>query len=178
MDSPEAGFDYTPERPTSFDPTVSFFDRSVDAIAWQWTLGGEGTSFIQSPTYTFQDSGLKYVQQVVFHPNGCTDTAEAVIDVIPEVTYHLPNAFTPNNDSKNDVYKGVGILTGILDFEMTIWSRWGERIFRTNDPTEGWNGRMENNGQDMPAGVYICRVSYTTPRNQEIRLEEFATLIR
>lgn len=177
-DSPIADFTYSPQRPTLFNPTVSFFDQSIDANAWQWTFGEDAISFIQSPTHTFQDSGLKYVQQVVFHENGCTDTATALIDVIPEVTYYLPNAFTPNNDSRNDLYMGAGILDGIMDFEMLIWSRWGELVFETDNHSEGWNGKMQNTGEDMPIGVYVCKVRYTDPRGNVIELEEFATLIR
>jgi len=176
--APEAGFSYSPDRPTVFNPTVSFFDESVDGDAWQWTFGTDATSFIQNPTHTFQDSGLKFVQQVVFNDNGCTDTAVALIDIIPEVTYYLPNAFTPNNDSRNDLYMGAGILDGISDFQMMIWSRWGELVFETNDPYEGWNGKMKNTGQDMPLGVYVCKVSYKDPRGETVELNEFATLIR
>ena len=177
-DAPDAGFSYSPERPSIFNPTVTFRDESFDAHAWQWTFANESISFDQHPTHTFQDTGIKFVQQVVFHENGCRDTAEAVIDVIPEITFHLPNAFTPNNDSKNDLYMGAGITDGIVDFEMTIWSRWGELVFETNDPGEGWNGRMNNIGEEMPMGVYVCRVRYVTPRNQSVELKEFATLIR
>ena len=177
-ESPRAGFGYSPERPTSFNSTVAFFDESINANAWQWTFGEEGTAFDRNPTYMFQDTGVKLVEQVVFRENGCTDTAYAEIDVIPEITYHLPNAFTPNNDSKNDLYMGVGILTGVREFEMTIWSRWGELVFETSDPSEGWNGRMRNSGEELPMGVYICKVSYLTPRDERIGLEEFATLIR
>jgi gliding motility-associated-like protein len=177
-DSPEAGFSYSPEKPTLFNPTVSFFDQSVDANAWQWTLGEDAISFIQSPTHTFQDSGLKFVQQVVFNENGCTDTAVAIIDIFPEVTYYLPNAFTPNNDARNDLYMGAGVTDGITDFEMKIWSRWGELVFETDDPSVGWNGQMRNTGQDMSLGVYVCKVRYIDPRGKVVELEEFATLIR
>jgi len=177
-DSPSAGFSFSPEHPSIFNPVVTFFDQSIDANAWQWTFGTDATSFIQSPTHSFLDSGMNYVQQVVFHENGCTDTAVTLIDIIPQVTYYLPNAFTPNNDSRNDLYKGAGIFDGIADFEMFIWSRWGELVFETNDPDVGWNGQMENTGQDMPLGVYVCKVRYKDPRGKVIELEEFATLIR
>ena len=177
-ESPIAGFDYSPEKPSIFDPTVSFFDLSERADAWQWTFSDESVAFIPSPTHTFQDTGMREVVQVVYHPNGCTDTARALIDVVPEITYFLPNAFTPNGDARNDLYMGKGLLTGVREFNLKIWSRWGELIFETDDPSEGWNGKMRNTGNDMPFGVYICRVRYVTPRNDVVELEEFATLIR
>jgi gliding motility-associated-like protein len=141
-------------------------------------FGNEGLAFIASPTYQFKDTGLYTIQQVVFHENGCTDTAVAKLDVIPVVTYFLPNAFTPNFDSRNDVYKGVGIVEGMTDFELSIWARWGERVFYTRDPDEGWNGRKHNSGDDLPDGVYVCVVKYTDPRSNPVEIKEFATLLR
>jgi gliding motility-associated-like protein len=176
--SPKAGFSYTPDELNNFNPQVSFTDMSMDAVAWQWTFGDEGIAFIENPTYTFQDTGIQQIQQVVFHENGCTDTAFAILDIIPEVRYFLPNAFTPNFDSKNDNYHGVGILEGMTDFEMSIWSRWGEQVFYTMDPLESWTGRMNNTGEDLPVGVYVCVVNYRDPRNNPVEIKEFATLIR
>lgn len=176
--SPQAGFVFSPQTLNNFNSKVSFTDQSVDAVAWQWVFGDESIAFVQNPVYTFQDTGIHTVQQVVFHENGCTDTAMAVLDVIPEVRYFLPNAFTPNYDSKNDVYKGVGVIDGMQDYEMSIWSRWGERVFFTEDPQQGWNGRMDNSGEDLPEGVYVAVVRYRDPRNNSVELKEFATLIR
>ncbi|MDX1479792.1 MAG: PKD domain-containing protein, partial [Saprospiraceae bacterium] len=176
--SPLAGFDYSPAQPSNFNPTVSFFDQSIDAVAWQWRFSDEAAAFVQNPTHTFQDTGFKLVEQVVFHPNGCTDTAWARIDIAPQVRYYLPNAFTPNNDSKNDGYRGTGVLEGVQDFELTIWSRWGELVFETNDPAAAWNGRFRNTGEELPPGVYLAQVTFVGPRNIPFRLREFATLIR
>jgi gliding motility-associated-like protein len=176
--SPEAGFTYAPQGLNNFDSEVYFTDASVNAVGWQWMFGQEGIAFVQDPVYLFQDTGAHTVQQVVFHENGCTDTAYATLDIVPEVRYFLPNAFTPNYDSKNDVYKGVGVTEGLKDFEMAIWSRWGERVFFTRDPAEGWNGRVNNTGDDLPDGVYVCIVKYRDPRNNPVEIKEFATLIR
>ncbi len=176
--SPRAGFAFQPEIFSSFDRFVTFTDQSVDAIGWQWTFGQEGLSFIRHPSYEFRDTGVYEVMQVVFHESGCTDTAYATIDVVPEVRYFLPNAFTPNFDGKNDEYRGVGVVAGMTEFEMTIWSRWGEMVFRSHDPFDGWNGRKFNTGAELPVGVYVCVVRYRDPRNTLVELQEFATLIR
>ena len=178
QNSPEAGFGFSPQTLTSTQSTVSFFDESVDASAWQWTFGSESIAFIANPSYTFRDTGLQLVRQVVFHQNGCTDTAEVLLDVAPEVAFFLPNAFTPNNDGTNDGYRGTGSIDLLVDFEMTIWSRWGELVFETNDPLTEWNGKMNNTGEDMPMGVYVCKVKFKDPRGNLTTMEEFATLIR
>ena len=116
--------------------------------------------------------------QVVFHPNGCTDTMIQTIDLESVVQFFLPNAFTPNFDGKNEVYKPGGLSAGIKYYSLTIWSRWGEQLFATSDPDEGWNGRKHNTGQEMPVGVYLCVLEYHDARRRVHELREFVTLLR
>jgi gliding motility-associated-like protein len=176
--SPEAGFSFTPEVVNSINSTASFSDESVGAVSWFWDFGGRGSSFQQSPTYTFQDTGIHDVMQVVFHPNGCADTMTQRLDVEAIVQFFLPNAFTPNYDGKNEVYKPGGLSSGMKFYRLTIWSRWGDLIFETNDPEDGWNGQRNNNGQEMPVGVYLCHLEYHDARNRVHEIKEFVTLIR
>lgn len=178
LPSPEAGFSFSPEDPSNIRPLVSFRDESSGAISWRWDFGTNFNSNLPSPTYTFPDTGRYVVSQVVTHPSGCRDTAMAIVDIFPEVRYFLPNAFTPNNDAKNDFYLGEGLMEGANNFQMTIWNRWGELVFETNDPDEGWNGRKLNNGRESPNGVYVVLVSYNEPRGELIELKGYATLIR
>ena len=150
--SPLAGFTYTPDDPTNVYPDVEFFDQSQDAVRWFWDFGTGRTSILQDPVYEFPDTGQYLVTQIVTHPLGCQDSISQLIDVRPEIRFFLPNAFTPNSDSVNDTYQGVGLLTGISNFRLAIWNRWGELIFETRDPDEGWNGRYHNQGKDLPDG--------------------------
>lgn len=177
-ESPIADFSYTPDQPDGFNPTVRFQDESIDASAWQWVINDSEVLFDRNPIYTFRDTGLYKVELIVFHPSGCPDTAVQYIDIIPRVTFFLPNAFTPNGDGKNDVYIGNGVLEGVRSFEMSIWNRWGEMVFQTNDPTEGWNGRVNNSGTLSPNGVYPVVVQYIGPRGEPVTIKGFATVIR
>lgn len=178
LPNPQAGFSFTPETPSYFQPTVSFIDESIDAITWNWNFGPSITTNQPEPTYTFPDTGFFEVQQVVTHLNGCSDTARAIIDIAPAFTYHLPNAFTPNGDGINDTYAGKGIFYGITEFEFTIWNRWGELIYLTDDPFEGWNGRKNNVGDYVKNGVYVCLVRLKGARGVMVEYKSFATLIR
>lgn len=176
-EAPEAGFDYTPDNPTNLQPDVSFIDESKRAKFWDWSFDVEGFSTEQNPVYMFPDTGFQEVIQIVTHENGCQDSALILIDVEPIVTYFLPNAFTPNSDSVNDIFIGNGVYEGMTEFEMTIWNRWGEKVFETDDPNEGWNGQKNNVGQMSPNGVYVVLVRYLTPRKVPVNLKGFATLI-
>ena len=177
--SPFAGFSFTPEQPNNFEPTVSFFDESIDAAQYRWDINnGEFLSFIPEPEYTFPDTGLYVVQQVVIHESGCTDTLTQIIDVEPQVRYFLPNAFTPNFDNINDEFRGNGVLAGATGFDFQIWNRYGELVFRTEDPFEAWNGQKNNTGEAAPNGVYVVVVTYVNPRGKLIELKGFVTLIK
>ena len=176
--SPVAGFSFTPEVPTNLDSRVSFFDESEDANSWYWDFGGAGTSRERSPTFAFPDTGRYVVTQRVTHPSGCVDTLARLVDVRPEVRFFLPNAFTPNADSVNDEYLGVGIMKGARNFNMSIWNRWGQKVFEATDPLQGWNGRAFNTGKDAPAGVYVVLVTFKGPRGEPFEYKQFATLIR
>ncbi len=176
--SPEAGFSFSPDDPSNIDPTVFFTDQSQRAIRWLWDFGDGATSILQSPAYTFRDTGMYEVKQIVTHPSGCMDTLIRIVDVRPEVRYFLPNAFTPNGDGLNDTYLGKGLMVGATNFQMTIWNRWGELIFETNNPEDGWNGRKFNTGQESPNGVYVVVVTFRGPRNEPFEFKTFATLIR
>lgn len=176
--SPVADFSYSPQEIDNFNAEVAFTDRSAGADRWYWDFGGGFYSTAQNPRYAFPDTGLHEVRLIVTHPSGCRDTALQLVDVVPKVTYFLPNAFTPNGDSANDVFLGKGYLRGLKAFEMSIWNRWGEEVFRSEDPMDGWNGRKQNTGNPLPAGVYFCLVRYTGPRGEAMELRGVATLVQ
>lgn len=178
LPAPEAGFTFTPQEPSNLEPLVRFSDQSQRANRWLWDFGNGASAIVQNPTYTYRDTGMFVVTQIVTHPSGCRDTAQQVVDIRPEVRYHLPNAFTPNGDGLNEAYKGVGIMLGATNFSFTIWNRWGELIFETNDPDVGWNGKKNNSGVDSPNGVYVVVVTFNGPRGEPFQFKTFATLIR
>ena len=115
---------------------------------------------------------------IVTHPLGCQDSVTYTLDVKPEVRYFIPNAFTPNFDTTNDIFKGKGTLPGISNFRMQIWNRWGALLFESSDPNDGWNGTKFNNGKLLQAGVYVYYVDFIGPRGKSFHYEGFVTLVR
>lgn len=178
LPSPTAGFSLNPTELSTVNPTVNVTNEAFNNDTWLYQFDNQGTSTQASPSFTFRDTGLQQIVQIVSATNGCRDTAVQFIDIIPFVEWFMPNAFTPTRDGINDIFIGNGSLLGATDFVFTIWNRWGELIFETNDINEGWNGRKNNVGQDSPAGVYIYVLSYRTPRGETVRLDGFSTLIR
>lgn len=177
LESPVAGFSFSPENPSNFNKTVSFFDESQGAESVIYIFE-DVARLERNPTYTFQDTGVIEVLQVVTHSTGCTDTASVLIDIEPIVTLHLPNAFTPNDDGLNDDFRGKGFFDGFRSYRMQIWNRWGEKIFETEDPTEGWNGQKQGTNILAPGGVYVYTVEYAPPRGSAVQEKGHVTLIR
>ena len=177
-DPPKADFLFTPETSSNFDSEVEFTNQSEFVEGYEWRFGGAGISFEKDPTFEFPDTGRYEVMFVGYHELGCSDTITKVIDVEPLTTFNMPNAFTPNNDGLNDTFKPVGITRGILDYELTIWNRWGGNIFTSNEIETGWNGEINNAGELVPGGVYIYQIAYKKPRGEKVNLKGHLTLIR
>ncbi len=176
--SPDADFTFTPDQLNSLQRTARFLDLSSYAHSREWSFNDRDKSLFVAIDHTFRDTGLQKVMLVAISNNGCRDTLIKFIDLEPKVTLFMPNAFTPNGDSSNDSFSGVGVFEGMKDFELTIWDRWGMQLFNSSDPLTGWNGSLENNGPDLPNGVYVYLVKYKTPRDKVVEIKGFATLIR
>ncbi len=85
------------------------------------------------------------------------------------------NAFSPNGDGINDVFLVSG--TYLDQFEMRIYNRWGEKIYTSNQPDQGWDGRVDN-GVSAQEGVYMYVVSGTGRNGEALKLVGSITLIR
>ena len=176
--SPTAAFTYSPLNPTSIEPHVDFMDESIDAVSWLWDLENDSMSMIQNPFHSFQNTGIQNVVLEVTHANGCKDETSQLIDIEPIIRYYLPDVFSPNNDAQNDLFLGSGIIDGIQEFSMSVYGRWGNLIFQTRDPFEGWNGRIAGTNADAPTGIYVCLVKYKDVRGTPFVRSGSITLVR
>ncbi len=69
--------------------------------------------------------------------------------------YVLPNAFTPNGDGQNDLFHPFKPYRFVPKIEMRIYNRWGEEVFRTEDPEINWDGKDQKTGKPLSDGVYL-----------------------
>lgn len=88
--------------------------------------------------------------------DGCTDSAcvNVALDVIS--TVYIANAFTPNNNSLNDVFKPI--LLNVNEYKFLIFNRWGEKIFETSVIEEGWNGYYK--GLICEQDTYVYKIVF------------------
>jgi gliding motility-associated-like protein len=94
------------------------------------------------------DSTLEEVSVTFFG----TDTIIAHLES-EEYGYYVPNSFTPNGDGINDVWFPLGNAIDLETYQLSIFDRWGEEIYLSTDPSEGWDGAS------VQDGVYVYRAN-------------------
>ncbi len=82
---------------------------------------------------------------IVTDVNGCTDldTVRIDIDVLCG-DVKVPNAFSPNGDGQNDVLEIYSSEDCVKKFQFSVFNRWGEKVFETNNLSDTWNGEFRN----------------------------------
>jgi gliding motility-associated-like protein len=106
--------------------------------------------------------------------NGCNGSDTVRVNVYEKFNAWVPNAFTPNGDGKNDVFR---VETGAYtSFRLRIFNRWGEMVFESQSHGQAWNGRME--GQNAPIDTYVYHLLIVDQWNIPHLLSGNLTLLR
>ena len=120
-------------------------------------------------TFNVTQPGTYWITVTV---NNCSITDVILIgEEECEVILELPNVFTPNNDGSNDLFVPI-ISKGIVSMNSTIYSRWGNIIFETNDLLIKWDG------QHVSDGTYFWIVYYTDVNGVKNNLTGYLTILR
>ena len=90
--------------------------------------------------------------------NGCAGVTIIDVEVINELDFFLSSAFTPNGDHVNEVFYPLGLSITEEAYSFLIFNRWGEEVFTSNDPDQGWDGRF--NGELVPQDVYVWKIKF------------------
>jgi gliding motility-associated-like protein len=163
---PNADFTTQESQISITDPIVHFIDQSQTNITqWQWSFGDNGTSIQTNPTHTYADAGNYDVELTVTNQYGCKDSVRKTIVIKDEFAFYIPNAFSPNGDGNNDAFTAVG--TGFADFEMYIFDRWGELIYKTTDYAKPWDGKVKGRGDEVQEDVYVYKIRVTEEANKK-----------
>lgn len=155
--SPEADFTMSDAELSIIEPMEFFSDQSsANTVGWLWDFGDSTTSTLASPAHVYTREGSYNVRLITTSFGGCADTTTEPLEVLPEFTVYIPNAFTPDGDGLNDVFYVYG--EEITELNMKIFDRWGNLIFETNTQTEGWDGRANGGREIAQQDVYVYKV--------------------
>jgi len=162
---PVAAFTITPKETSIFDPDISVKSFESDSpINLVFTFGDGQSSTASQNLHTYSDFGNYKITEIVTNGFGCVDSTSDIVKILPEFRFWIPNCFTPDDDSLNDFFMPKTI--GVTHYEMEIFNRWGQKIFRTTNTEEGWNGSYR--GSPSPQGIYTWKIIFTNVVTQEI----------
>jgi gliding motility-associated-like protein len=125
------------------------------------------------PTACPEDTIMYYLTGT--DQNGCSNMDSTIIYVVGVPVAHVPTAFTPNGDGLNDYFR-IEVYENFNLTILSIYSRWGDLIFQTNDITIGWDGTAF--GKEQPIGSYVYMVSGLDEKGAAVRRQGNVTLIR
>jgi len=140
--------------------------------SFNWTPA-EGLSCTSCPDPTASPVNTTTYYVTITDSNGCSriDTITVEVDC---GNVFVPEAFSPNNDGQNDVLYVRGNCIKVMDFK--IFDRWGNRVFESNSPGEGWDGR--HNNLPMNTGTFVYYLKAIMFDNSTVTKEGNITLIR
>jgi gliding motility-associated-like protein len=128
-------------------------DPSVADANLLWQDGSTVKSF------TVTKPGFYYLSAT----NECGSMTDSVLITQGVCNLYMPTAFTPNGDSRNDIFK-AGFGENITNYHLQIYNRFGQLVFETKDKNAGWDGKFK--GVNQPVGAYIWMVQYSSTSNK------------
>lgn len=151
---------------------------------WRFTRSGESSPFLvrydEDTEYDFVQSGTFTIELLVSFVQG-TDTLQYAMDEpfavsISESKLEVPNAFTPNGDGVNDVFRVKEGYQSIVTFHAAVFSRWGKKLYEWDDPAGGWDGR--SGGHEMPDGGYYLHIEARGADGHKYNIKKVINLLR
>ncbi|MGB3587123.1 MAG: PKD domain-containing protein, partial [Tunicatimonas sp.] len=174
---------YLPERP------IGTINQSIGATVYEWHFGDGSVSNEFEPTHTYTEEGVYDIMLIASNEQGCSDTLliERMVSAKQaEATKpRVPNSFTPNplapngghyqyGDVSNDIF--IPVIEGVTEMSMTIYNRWGNVMFTSQNKNVGWDGYYQ--GKLCPADVYYYKIEMKFSNGERRTEHGDVTLIR
>lgn len=154
-----------------FTDHIDLINESENATVYDWSFNGAWFSSQMNPVMVFEPgNNFITIQLVAKNDFGCSDTAILNIEPITNGVVYVPNSFTPDGNQFNSIF--IPVVSDDFDksnYLFEIYNRWGELIFNTTDPNEGWTGVYK--GQMSKTDTYTWKLtlkSTKTDLNQVI----------
>lgn len=173
---PTANFIVTPEEQDEYHADFFFTNLSEDEVE-HWFYFADGF-FSQEETvwHNYNDPGVYYPFVIAENEYGCRDRFYQKITVTPIIPVIVPNAFTPDGNSFNNIFQPIFYESQV--FQLFIYDRWGELIYSANEFEASWDGTYQN-GILAPDGVYVWKIIYTAfDTNLPVEIGGHVTLLK
>lgn len=161
---------------------------------YEWRFYKEGTS-IEEPylvrheeetDFTFNEAGGHCIALIAYFMNGNDTIVKYDTDYWMDATpirisistskLDFPNAFSPNGDGMNDIYRAKTDYQSIVEFKAVIYNRWGQKLYEWNNPAGGWDGTYK--GNHVKQGVYYVQVTAKGADGRRFNIKKDVNLLR
>ncbi len=168
-------------------PVPAYAGNDTNAIVGvpHQLLSSGGVQYLWSPAATLNNATTQNPLATLFNDTyftvevtdiaGCKGYDDVFIKAYQGPTYYIANAFTPNNDGLNDIFKPKSV--GIKSTEyFRVFNRYGQMMYETNKWNKGWDGTY--NGQKQPGGVYIWYIKGIDENGKKVELKGTVMLVK
>lgn len=156
--------------------TYNFTDLSTGgATTWLWDFGDGSSSASQNPSHIFTSNGVQTVCLTSGNASGCVDSVCYTIEVDVFEFINIPNVFTPDGDGTNDQFYINN--SGLKEFQIEIFNRWGIKVFESESGSVKWDGRSTA-GVELSDGTYYYILKAISVTNKDYSTKGFINLLR
>jgi large repetitive protein len=173
---PQAAFNHNYETETYIigESDLQINNTTVGGTNYFWSFGTSDSSVAFEPTHIYTTPGEYAIDLITINQNGCIHRTSKEITVRNRELLYLPNAFTPNGDNMNDYFSLH--YSNISSVSVSIFNRWGQKIFTSEDRDFKWDGTF--NGNPVEMGVYVYKVRATGEAGKEHTKIGSVTIVR
>lgn len=144
----------------------------VPPYAYQWTPASYLSCTDCTSPLCYAVHSTAYTIAVT-DANGCVSQGRARVE-IDDSPIFAPASFTPNGDGLNETF--LVSIAGVKNFEMRIFSRWGDKVFESDDIYKGWDGKV--NGKPVESGMYVYKIYVRLINGNEKEFHGNLTILR
>lgn len=166
-----AASSYTLNNPSE---SIMFTNNTLGVNTYRWDFGDGRQATLKHPTHKYNQAGFYDVELIAVNQYNCSDTTVQKLVVRSDIQF--PNVFTPNaggsnggaynvDDYSNDVF--FPYTSGVIEYDLKIFNRYGELIFQSNDVKTGWDGYFNGKLSQQDAYVWKANVKFFDDRKYQ-----------
>lgn len=154
---PTAAFTFSKFDTDTANIYYDFTSQSSNFNSLEWVIDSTSAGTLPMFRYGFKDTGFVNVSLLAKSIEGCVDSIDTLIRIVPDFFFHIPNAFTPNGKGENEKFLPVA-PPWARRYVMRIYNRYGQQMFETSQTADGWDGTFK----DYPVqdGIYVYSIEY------------------
>ena len=151
-----------PEFVFDQDGSIIQFEQLTEGIftEFEWDFNNDGSidSYEFEPLHTYDAEGDFTVVLNAYDDLGCRNSYNAIVNVYATLFFYAPDVFTPDGNGINELFNVSVVGHKEDEFELLIFDRWGNRLFYTQDSSDGWDGKYPN-GKEVPQDIYMFKAN-------------------